>query len=70
MRSSSKQNKNKKTLRYSWSDVIRHQFFITRPTLLAVVKAGNLKLVLWQKASEFTFLGLKTFLEVIEIPKP
>ncbi len=39
-------------------------------TSLGVAKAGNLMLVLWQKGSEFTLLGLKTFLDVIEIPKP
>ena len=27
-------------------------------------------LILWQKASEFNFLGLKTFLDVTEITKP
>ena len=31
---------------------------------------GNSKLDFMAKASEFTFLGLKTFLDVIEIPKP
>ena len=31
-------------LRYSWSDVIRHQSIITRSTSLGVAKAGNLKL--------------------------
>ena len=36
----------------------------------AFAKAGHLKLDFMAKASEFTFLGLKTFLKVIEIPKP
>ena len=68
MRSSSKQNKNK-ALRY-WSDVIRHQSFITRSTLLSVTKAGNLKIDFTANiASEFTFLVWKHF-DATEIPKP
>ena len=39
-----------------------------RSTSLDVAKAGNLKLDFMAKASEFTFLGLKTFLDVIKIP--
>ena len=36
-------------MRYSWSDVIRHQSIITRSTLLGVAKAGNLKLDFMEK---------------------
>ena len=68
MRSSSKQNK---ALRYSWSDVFRHQSFVTRSTSLGVAKAGNLKLDFMAKSIEIHFfLSLKTFLDVMEIPKP
>ena len=48
---------------------MRHQSIITGSTSLGVAKAGILKLDLLQKASEFTFLGLKTFLDVTEIMK-
>ena len=40
-----KQAKEKyKALRYSWSDVIRHQSILTRSTSLGVAKAGGLEL--------------------------
>ena len=62
--SSSKQNKNIKALRYSCSDVICHQSFITLSTSLGVAKAGNLKL-------DFHFFGLENIFRCYrEIPKP
>ena len=55
MRSSSKQNKYIN----SWSDVIRHQFFITRSTSLGVAKARNLKLDFMAKIIGIHFFGLE-----------
>ena len=61
MWSSSKQNKH----------VICHQSFFIRSTSLGVVEIGNLKLDFYgQKALEFIFFGLNTFIGVLEIPKP
>ena len=37
---------------------------------MGVAKAGNLKLDFMAKSIRIHFLGLKTFLDVIEIPKP
>ena len=69
MQSSRKQSKNIK--RWDVPDIIRHQSFITRSTLLSVCEGGNLKLdFMIKKASELIFLGLNKFLDVIEIPKP
>ena len=65
MRSSSKQNKNIKL----W-DIPEVTSFLTNLSLCGQLHWAWPKLViLWQKASEFTVLGLKTFLDVIERPK-
>ena len=56
-------------LRYSWNDVIRDQSFFTRSTLLGVAIEGNLKLD-GKKHRNSLILGLKTFWDDMEIPKP
>ena len=37
-------------MRYSWSDVLCHQSFVTQSTSLGVAKAGNLKLDFMEKS--------------------
>ena len=70
MWSSSKQNKNKKlraipeVTSFVTNLSLRGQFHWAWP------KREILSLILWQKALEFTFWGLNTFLDVMEVPKP
>ena len=70
MRSSSKQNESTKL----W-DIPDMTLFITNLSLCGQLhwawpKRAIWSLILWQKTSEFTLLGLKTFSDVKEIPKP